>query len=217
MKQQETLLSIGEASQSLGVSEATLRQWTDEGKIKAFVTPGGHRRYSRAELKKFIGAHSRTLGVKDLVVEIEETRPQHREIARTSGATTSWYDDLSRESRQHLAEIGRDLLDIIVKYITEPSRREANLEAARNIGSGYGETLARLELTLTDAVGAYVSHRDPITQATTQIMKRREAFTGRVVEAIPLVAQVMDEVLVSLVAAHQRHSLKEKKTAGEVV
>jgi len=37
------------------------------------------------------------------------------------------------------------------------------------------------------------------------LMKRREAFTGRVVEAIPLVAHVMDEALVSLVAEHQQH------------
>ena len=60
------LLSISEASKSLGVSEAALRQWTDEGKINAFVTPGGHRRYSESELRKFIGSHSRMLGVKAL-------------------------------------------------------------------------------------------------------------------------------------------------------
>ncbi len=49
---QETLLNISEASRILGVSEAALRQWTGEGKIKAFVTPSGHRRYSQADLKK---------------------------------------------------------------------------------------------------------------------------------------------------------------------
>ena len=54
---QEPLLSISEASQLLGVSEGALRQWTDEGKIKAFITPGGHRRYARAELKKLMGSH----------------------------------------------------------------------------------------------------------------------------------------------------------------
>ena len=53
---QEPLLSISEASQLLGFSEAALRQWTDEGKIKAFITPGGHRRYVRAELPIFAGA-----------------------------------------------------------------------------------------------------------------------------------------------------------------
>ncbi len=81
---QETFLSISEASRILGVSEAALRQWTDEGKIKAFITPGGHRRYARAELKKFMSSHPRMLGVKDLVIELEETARQHREIARAS-------------------------------------------------------------------------------------------------------------------------------------
>jgi excisionase family DNA binding protein len=50
---QEEIVSISEASHLLGVNEATLRQWTDEGKLKAFITPGGHRRYYRADLKKF--------------------------------------------------------------------------------------------------------------------------------------------------------------------
>ena len=50
------LLTIGEACQVLGVSEVTLRQWTDEGKVKAFITPGGHRRYPEAELKQLLGS-----------------------------------------------------------------------------------------------------------------------------------------------------------------
>ena len=210
---QETLLSIGEASQTLGVSEATLRQWTDEGKVKAFVTPGGHRRYSPAELKKFVSTHSKVLGVKDLALGIRETTSQHREIARSA-----WYDRMDEESRQQLSQLGRSLLDIIVKYITEPSRREENLETARGIGKEYGETLARLGLTLTDAVGAYVTHRDPLMNAATQLMKKKEAYTGRVVDAIPLVTRVMDEVLVWLVSSHQQfHNIGEKRKEGEAV
>ena len=49
-----SMLSISEASSLLGVNEATLRQWTDEGKIKAFITPGGHRRYSESELRRLL-------------------------------------------------------------------------------------------------------------------------------------------------------------------
>ena len=81
---EEPLVSISEASHLLGVSEAALRQWTDEGKIKAFITPGGHRRYSRVELKKITGSHMKMLGIKDLVFELEDTTQTHRELARTS-------------------------------------------------------------------------------------------------------------------------------------
>lgn len=47
------LVSIREAAQYLGISEATLRRWDKDGSFKAtFVTPGGHRHYSFADLDK---------------------------------------------------------------------------------------------------------------------------------------------------------------------
>lgn len=201
---EEPLISISEASQILGVSEAALRQWTDERKIKAFITPGGHRRYSRAELKKFMGPHPRMLGIKDLVLELEDTAQKHREIARASLKNTTWYDKLSEEAQVHLADLGRRLLKQIIKYITEPSRREETIRMIRGVGRDHGETLAKMELPLTDSVEAFLLHRDPIMNAATHLMRKREAFTGRVVEAIPLVAQALDAALVALVAAHQQ-------------
>ncbi len=202
---QETLISISEASHILGVSEVTLRQWTDEGKIKVFVTPGGHRRYARADLKKFIGTHPRMLGIKDLVIELEDTIHLHREIARKFLDKTAWYGNLSKESQAQLADLGRRLLSLIIKYVTEPSKREETIELARNVGHNHGETLANLGLPLTDSVEAFILHRDPIMSAATHLMKKKDAFTGRVVEAIPLVDHVMDGALVSLVAAHQQY------------
>lgn len=202
---EESLISISEASQILGVSEAALRQWTDEGKIKAFVTPGGHRRYSRAELRKFIGSHPKMLGIKDLVLELEDTTRIHREIARASLKNTAWYDKLNEESQEHLADLGRRLLNLIIKYITEPSGRAETIQLVRNVGHDHGETLAKLQFPLTDSVEAFLLHRNPIMNAATHLMRKREAFTGRVVEAIPLVAHVMDEALVALVAAHQQY------------
>ena len=46
-------LSISEAAQYLGVPTATLRRWHNVGSFMAtFVSPGGHRYYSRADLDK---------------------------------------------------------------------------------------------------------------------------------------------------------------------
>jgi len=78
-------------------------QWTDEGgKIKTFVTPGGHRRYSRTELKRFRSSRARMLGIKDLVIELEDTAQLRREIARTSLSKKPWYRHLNEDLRRHL-------------------------------------------------------------------------------------------------------------------
>jgi len=203
--EQEVFLNISEASRILGVSEAALRQWTDERKIKAFITPGGHRRYSRADLKKFVTAHPKMLGVRDLVSEIGETVELHREIARNSLNSAPWYNKLSQESQDHFADMGRRLLSLIVKYISEPSKRDETMHLARQVGHDMGKTLAIHGLPLADSVEAFLVHREPVVNVATSMLKRRDAFTGRVVDAIPLAINVIDETLVSLVAAHQQH------------
>ncbi len=213
---QEPLLGISVASQLLGVSKGALRQWTDEGKVKAFITPGGHRRYDRTELKKFLGSHSRILGVKDLVIELEETARDHREIARGSLNRTKWYLRLDGEAQEHLADLGRRMLSLIIKYITEPSQRADTIQLIRDVGCSHGETLARLKLPLTDSVEAFLMHRDPIMKAATHLLSKREAFTGRIVEAIPMVASIMDEALIALVSAHQecRNEIPRDRNGG---
>jgi len=43
-------LRISEAAALLGVHPDTLRRWSDEGKVPVSRTPGGERRYNRADL-----------------------------------------------------------------------------------------------------------------------------------------------------------------------
>ncbi|MDE2801655.1 MAG: helix-turn-helix domain-containing protein, partial [Chloroflexota bacterium] len=43
-------VSLGGACRMLGVNESTLRNWADQGVIRAFRTPGGHRRFLREDL-----------------------------------------------------------------------------------------------------------------------------------------------------------------------
>jgi excisionase family DNA binding protein len=47
-------LTLGEAARFLGVAQSTIRKWSDHGRLAAFYTPGGHRRFRRAELEAFV-------------------------------------------------------------------------------------------------------------------------------------------------------------------
>jgi excisionase family DNA binding protein len=216
MPEEETPVSISEASHILGVSEAALRQWTDEGRIRAFITPGGHRRYAPSELKKFAGTQTKALGIKDLVVELEETIAQHREIARTYLEKIPWFGDLGRKSQEKLADMGRSLLQLIIRYISEPAHRKEILEQVRENGASLGRLCADLQLPLTDSVEAFLLHRDPIVSATTHLMKKRESHAGRIIGVIPMIGQVMDDALLALVAAHQqaRNGAGDRQKSG---
>ena len=47
-------LTLGQAATYLGVAQSTMRKWSDSGRVAAFYTPGGHRRYRRKDLDVFL-------------------------------------------------------------------------------------------------------------------------------------------------------------------
>jgi excisionase family DNA binding protein len=47
-------LTLGQAAKYLGMAQSTIRKWSDSGRIPAFYTPGGHRRYRRSDLDRFL-------------------------------------------------------------------------------------------------------------------------------------------------------------------
>ena len=78
-------LTLGQAAKYLGVAQSTIRKWSDQGRVPAFYTPGGHRRYRRADLDKFLessgpGAREHS-GPTVLVVDDDE---RMREYMRAS-------------------------------------------------------------------------------------------------------------------------------------
>lgn len=203
---QSNLLTISQASKMLGVSEVTLRQWTDEGQIEAFITPGGHRRYRETDLQRFMGSKNRIHGIKDLIARIELTPEQEQHIAKTRFAGTDWYKNLDSASRKRFAELGRGIYDLVITYISKPGKREETVQMARDIGTEFGGYLREMDVSLTDAMEAFMMHRTPLIMAATDLMKKRKALNERTAEAIPLVTQITDEVLLALVGAYQNQS-----------
>jgi len=52
---QATKLSIGKASEYLGVSIDTLRRWEKKGRVNAYRSPGGHRYFEKNDLDNLFG------------------------------------------------------------------------------------------------------------------------------------------------------------------
>ncbi len=50
----EILFTTADVSQMLQVDKSTVKRWTDEGKLKCFRTPGGHRKFRAEDLYQFM-------------------------------------------------------------------------------------------------------------------------------------------------------------------
>lgn len=78
-------LTLGQAARFLGVAQSTIRKWSDQNKVPAFYTPGGHRRFRRPDLEAFLGRSGPRLRPKGgplvLVVDDDE---RMRELVRVN-------------------------------------------------------------------------------------------------------------------------------------
>jgi excisionase family DNA binding protein len=78
-------LTLGQAAKYLGVAQSTIRKWSDVGRVPAFYTPGGHRRYRRSDLDTFLERSGP--GGKDRegpVVLVVDDDPAVREVVRAN-------------------------------------------------------------------------------------------------------------------------------------
>jgi len=49
-----THLRLSDAAAIIGVHPETLRRWADAGKVRSFRTPGGPRRFHRADVENLL-------------------------------------------------------------------------------------------------------------------------------------------------------------------
>jgi excisionase family DNA binding protein len=76
-------LTLGEAARYLGVAQSTIRKWSDSGRVRAFYTPGRHRRYRRDDLDAFLDSSGPAAGEGPLVLIVDDDE-QVREYVRVN-------------------------------------------------------------------------------------------------------------------------------------
>jgi excisionase family DNA binding protein len=82
-------LTLGQAARYLGVAQSTIRKWSDQGRLPAFYTPGGHRRYRQRDLDAFVagssaGAAAPARSRPAPIVLIVDDDPRIREFVRVN-------------------------------------------------------------------------------------------------------------------------------------
>jgi excisionase family DNA binding protein len=65
-------LTLGQAAKYLGVAQSTIRKWSDSGRLSAFYTPGGHRRFRRDDLDSFLGGSRPSTRARPLILIVDD-------------------------------------------------------------------------------------------------------------------------------------------------
>jgi excisionase family DNA binding protein len=77
-------LTLGQAAKYLGVAQSTIRKWSDGGRVPAFYTPGGHRRYRRGDLDAFLERSGPGRGRSGPLVLVVDDDPGVRQVVRAN-------------------------------------------------------------------------------------------------------------------------------------
>ena len=115
-------LTLGQAAKYLGVAQSTMRKWSDVGRVSAFYTPGGHRRYRRADLDQFLDRSGRagppsTTGPLVLIVDDDE---RLREYVRVNLEAEGYVVREAASAEEGLAALDEESPDLILLDVMMP-------------------------------------------------------------------------------------------------
>jgi excisionase family DNA binding protein len=152
-------LSLGDACRLLAVNQATLRQWADNGYLRVYRTPGGHRRFLRDDVLVFTqGTQPATNRDTREDAEGSALRRIRRRLQQEKVAQQPWYQSVEEEGRVRMRLFGRRLLSLLVR---EPSRRHRQeaLAESHMLGHEYGSEMADRGVLLRDTIEAFIFFR----------------------------------------------------------
>jgi excisionase family DNA binding protein len=114
-------LTLGQAAKYLGVAQSTIRKWSDVGRVPAFYTPGGHRRYRRGDLDLFLersGPNARGReGPRVLVVDDD---PQVRELVRVNLELEGYTVREAGSAAEGMQALAEEVPDLILLDVMMP-------------------------------------------------------------------------------------------------
>jgi excisionase family DNA binding protein len=155
-------LELSEAADYLGVHYTTLRRWADAGQAPCIRTPGGRRRFSRAELSAFLAG-------------MRSGQPAHPGLALLGGrlthatyATEPWYTRLDESQRAAMRVEGQGLMAVLMQYAARANGGEVFLDEGRRVASRYGIACQRAGLSLGETVTTFIHVRRGIMDSVYQ-------------------------------------------------
>ncbi len=202
-------LSLKEASELLGIHFTTLRKWADEGEIRVFRTPGGHRRFSVVDLRRFLEARASHKTPADAEAFVDAAVGQIRAaIEQVRHEHTKWAESIQEQERDLTRQRGRQLFSLAIAYVLKPTQRDHLLAEGRRLGYEYGIEAAMRAMPLVEAGRAVQFFRSQLSKVV-----RSESAYGLDADDIRVQAAIdhfIDEVLYAVLSGYEQQLAQTK-------
>ncbi len=198
-------VGLSEASRVLGVSPATLRRWSDAGRLRVFTTPGGHRRFSRAALERLLPAdRSRRPSISGAGLTPSRIAQTYRRASRDAAPELPWVLTLTDAQRLLFRERGHLLAASLVQYLDamRPEVAAHHLKEASGSAIEYGSIAAALGLSLSQTVEGFLRFRAPFHHELAATARRRGFDTPETTDLLETAERAMDRLLVATMTGH---------------
>jgi excisionase family DNA binding protein len=114
-------LTLGQAAIYLGVAQSTVRKWSDGGRLSAFYTPGGHRRFRRGDLDAFLaGSSGGTATAEKPLVLIVDDDEQLREFVRVNLEMDGYIVREAGSAEEGLSALEEEPPDLVLLDVMMP-------------------------------------------------------------------------------------------------
>lgn len=199
-------MTIHEASALIGVSPATLRRWCDQGDVKAFTTPGGHRRFSRAAVLGLVPAGRRSRpSLESLGDSPDRVVGDVRRSAPGMAAKAGW-GDAPAADLETMRELGRRMTAQLLTHLeaTDPVEAAEALGAAEDLATAHGTIAAERGLETIAAIDAFLSFRGVFIHELCATARSRDLDATEATDLIECANAAVDRLLRAVVGAHEK-------------
>ncbi len=163
-------LSLREAADLLGMHPATVRLWADRNELPSRRTNGGHRRFRRADIEARLHQETERRPGPSAQLLVQSVLGRVR-FAFTDGTLSafSWYAHFNEVARDAYRSLGRRVLELLLRALTDTTSDEDLRAEALQIGKAYGSITRESHVPVADAVRAFLYFRSLVDESVLQL------------------------------------------------
>jgi len=187
-------MSIHEASTLMGVSSATLRRWSDAGEIRAFTTPGGHRRFSRDAVASLLPADAP-----------ERPSPNGRLAWSLVVSEIPWFADLDPADQRAMRRNARRISLALAASVdaTTEEARACSLAEAESSAAACATLAAGSGVGLRETVEAFLTFRASYLRTLVDANPARRGGARASATTVEAVTRTFDRLVCRAMRAHE--------------